>query len=116
MLKPGGGARLALEAGVDDPLTRQHLDGDIAVKACVAGRPDRAERPAAEAFGQAVAAHHHGRRLLGHVHGRNLARAHVLKEFGVVAQVPAQSVGDFRICTRACEVAAPVELSLLLKM
>jgi hypothetical protein len=116
MLEPRGGARLALEAGMHDPLTREHLDGDVAVKACVPGRPDGAERPASEALGQAVSAHHHGRRLLGHVHGRNLARAHVLKVFALVALVPAQWAVDFRICTRACEVAAAVELSLLLKM
>ena len=58
VLEPRGGARLALEAGVDHALAREHLDGHVAVEALVAGRPDGAEGAAAEALGQAVAIHH----------------------------------------------------------
>ena len=77
VLKPRGGASLALEAGVDHALARQHLDGDVAVQALVAGRPDRAECAAAEALAKAVAAtsrwlephrmREQGRRLLADV-------------------------------------------------
>ena len=58
VLQPRGRACLALEAGVDHALAGEHLHGHVAVEALVAGRPDRAERAAAQALGEAVAVHH----------------------------------------------------------
>ena len=58
-----GRSCLALEATLGDPLARHDLDRDVAIEALVAGQPDGAEGPGAQAPAKRIAAEDEGARI-----------------------------------------------------